>query len=270
MSLTRFVLVSEARTGSNLLMYAIADHPEVICYGECFREHSNEHFRTHIDGSPHAWHRVRGGIHHELLPEFDIDIPARTVLEEYIYRSDYPAGKRAVGFKYQWFQGRPASPWSTTRGLLQELADLRIIHLHRQNLLEQIASARLAQATKQWIVSHESDLPVDPPKIHLPVSRVEAFFADQSRNLKLIAEHFRSHRYLRLSYEDLVSDFAQRYEEVQQFLSLTIHAPPPPRTIKQSRQRMPDAIENYGELKAAFVNTPWAGFFREDDSQAVC
>jgi LPS sulfotransferase NodH len=261
-----FVIVSEARTGSNLLMYAVADHPEVICYGECFSEHSNEYYRTHIDSSHRAWHLVRGGIHQEFLPEFDIDTPAQTVLEQFIYRRDYPDQIRAVGFKYQWFQGRPASPWSATRSLLGEMPDLRVIHLHRQNLLEQIASARLARATKQWVVWDEQGLPAEQPKIHLPVAVVQAFFVDQSRNLKFIAEHFRSHRYLRVSYEELVSNFAAHYEEIQQFLELTIHPVPKPRTLKQSRLRMRDAIENYAELQGAFAHTPWADFFDQDVS----
>ncbi len=35
----------------------------------------------------------------------------------------------------------------------------------------EVATARLAQATQQGIVSHESDAPVDPLKIHLTVSQ---------------------------------------------------------------------------------------------------
>lgn len=124
---TRFVVLSEARSGTSLLTDTLNSHPEIICHGEIFHPDP----ATHLRGS---------------LAELSInDMMALRENETGIVEAAFnQVGVRAAGFKMWRSQNERAC-----LQLLQSETCRKIIY-ERENKLAQFSSRILAQALNVW------------------------------------------------------------------------------------------------------------------------
>jgi hypothetical protein len=133
---TRFIILSDARTGSNLVQQALNSHPNIVCFREIFNLRPD-----YIDYDVERWHPMSAE---------DLELRAAdpgAFLSKRIF-CEHESGIRAVGFKFHyghfWFHEKllPA---------LTEDTGLRVVHLQRRNQLRTLVSLRVVEQTGMWL-----------------------------------------------------------------------------------------------------------------------
>jgi len=229
---TRFIVVSRQRSGSNLMVNALQSHPQFKVYGELFRGGADESVKTAVRKS------------------------ASDYLDKNIF-NNYPSAIKAVGFKifYQhpvWDQS--GSVWR----YLQEVEDIRVIHLRRRNLLKAFVSWKIAQKTDVWKQANDSSVELDKRVVISPEECV-AFFEKTLEQEKIADERFSGKPLLQTTYETLTSQFNEQMDLIQKFLNVD-SLPLSMKTVKQNPESLSDLILNYDELSHAFSGTRWEAY----------
>lgn len=229
---TRFIVLSRQRSGSNLLVNALQSRPEFKVYGELFRGGADESVKAAVLKS------------------------ASDYLDKNVYKN-YPPEIKAVGFKifYQhpiWDQS--GSVWR----YLQEMEDLRIIHLRRSNLLKAFVSWKIAQKTDVWKQANDSSIELDK-RVEIDPAECVAFFEKTQEQEKIADERFSGKPLLQTTYETLTSQFDEQMGLIQQFLNVDPQ-PLSMKTVKQNPESLSDLIMNYDELSHAFSGTRWEAY----------
>jgi LPS sulfotransferase NodH len=242
---TPFIVLGRSRVGSNLLRSLLNDHPQIVAFGEVFRD-VNE-----LD-----WDHV-GYFQTDSARELIQQDPVRFIERRLLGR--YPKAVRAVGFKLFYYHARTGAqagvwPWLVGR------RDIRVIHLKRGNLLQTHVSRKRAALTGQWV--NTSGAPDRTVTLELDVDEMLRDF-EQTRAWEADAdETFAEHPLLQVQYEQLASNFASEARRLSEFLSVEPRDVRPS-TFQQSTQPLSATIANYHELKARVAGTPWSTFFAE-------
>lgn len=252
---TRFIILARARTGSNYLRTLLRSHPSVIVSNEILRE------TAMIDGAVVKEPRIDWSCrHYWTTPEILALRETRPLefLENTVFRAFRPH-VRAVGFKLFYNHARVAPrcdiwPW------IEANRSIHVLHLKRRNLLRVHLSFVQAARSDQW---HDM---VGRPSIQEPV-RLDAAEClacfEQTRAWEAEADlRFSGHPKLEVIYETLTHPDTGISRDIQSFLHLDV-VELRPKTHKQSRLPLPEAILNYSELKSRFASTPWSSFFDE-------
>jgi LPS sulfotransferase NodH len=241
----KFVIVGIARTGSTLLVDLLNAHSQVQAFGELFRSLD----AVGWDVRPFATYQSP-----RLLALYRNDPIA--FLERSVFRR-WPAEYAAVGFKLFYHHAR-RPPHSRLWDYLSEDSSIGIIHVKRANMLAQYCSLQMAHRTNQW----SSDrVPMrDPPPIRLEIDACREHFTAVRAWEEECALLFKSHEIIDVRYEELVAHRDREMRAVQEFLGLR-HEPVGTRLVRQRRRPLSQGIANYEDLKRAFANTRWAGFF---------
>ena len=281
---TRFVILSAARTGSNLLASALNTGEHIVCFRELFNGRSG-FIDYHVEG-------------YDNRSAEDLALRNRDFarfLEERIF-VPWPERVRAVGFKmpYEHFLWFPDMlTW------LQERPRVHVLHLRRRNMLRALVSLRVAQKTGGWVedvpftlaqaltlryamkaARHPLEAMTAIKRLLWPAKAGKAepawkserepvsFTADECRfyfdwSERTGAEYdeaLKANPVLALSYEELVGDRRRALGEVQRFLDV-------PReglfltTRQQNPEPLRELLANYDELRAEFQGTRYADFF---------
>lgn len=181
----KFVILSNARSGTSLLVSSLNAHPDVLCHGEIFHRRPRNH--------------LKGG-----LAELDADEIARlrATPQELVSRafSAAPAA-RAVGFKMWRIQNE-----EICTQLLDDESIGKII-LERKNKLALFSSKFLARHTGVWnLASHRKrTAPVQAEPLRFDAKQLRKFVAQQSALFTFYRSHARG-PVLDLTYRDLVTD----------------------------------------------------------------
>ena len=225
-----FIILTRARSGSNLLSSYLNSHPNIRADGEIFES---------LQGRRH------------------VDILRKTFARQPFY-------VRAKGFKLFYdhpYDGDGGALWRD----LESFGGLRVIHLKRDNILHTLVSYKLAAQTNDWIrlQKHRS---TQRGKSVMSVSFTPEELAsgfEQTRIWQRSAdERFPKTSVLTVTYEDLVADRDATFRRICAFLKVA-YRPPKTYLLKQNRQTMRQTVSNYDELKSAFAATEWASFFDE-------
>jgi LPS sulfotransferase NodH len=240
-----FVVLGRSRVGSNLLRSLLNAHPQIVAFGEVFR-----------DAKTLDWDHV-GYFQTGAASAMVAHDPVRFVDAHLLGR--YPRDVRAVGFKLFYYHAREGPQAGVWPWLLQR-RDIRVIHLKRTNLLQTHVSRKRAALTGKWVnTSGEPDKAVT---LRLDYDEVLADF-EQTRAWESECDRaFASHSLLQIEYEQLASDFRAEARRLERFLGVEPHVVHPS-TFQQSTQRLAATVANYHELKARFAGTPWIAFFTE-------
>lgn len=235
-SVVPFIVLCGARTGSNMLVEVLAQHPEIEAYIEPLN------VRVHGDA-------VRGRRARES------DDGAAFV--RHIFSPVRPE-VRAAGFKIlyaQAQQGALATAWRE----LESREDLVVIDLVRENLLEMLVSHRLAEFTGRWKASFQGGRPA-PERVVLSFHDCHEYFADYAAQRHAAIARFRGRRILPVSYEELCGKTGAVVGRICEALGV---APHQPRAVseKQERKAMRERLENYAELQRAFAGSAHARYF---------
>lgn len=242
---TRFIILARSRTGSNFLRGMLNAHPQVLTYGEIFRNNDQVDFA--VDG-------YTAGPRVVALYQRD---PLRFLAEHVYHRR--PRSLQAVGFKLFYYHAQ-AEPWRQVWDHLQAMPGLKIIHLKRRNMLHTHLSRARAERSNRW-VNTSGELEETGP-IVLDYAECLADF-ERTRQWEADADRFFAGRELvELFYEDLAADTEAHMARLQAVLGVEPMALAP-QTHQQRKQPLSAAIANYGELQARFAGSPWEGFFDE-------
>ena len=242
---TPFIVLGRSRVGSNLLRGLLNAHPQVLAYGEVFRD-------TRAQDWDHTGYFQAASDAALLQGE-----PVRFIEARVFGR--YPRGVRAVGFKLFYYHARDGAQAGVWPCLLAR-RDLRVIHLKRGNLLETHLSRKRAALTGQWVnTSGQQEravtLSLDFDEMLADFQQTRAWEADCDRA-------FADHPLAQVQYERLAADYVSEARRLQEFLGVEPRAVAPS-TFQQSRQPLSATITNYHELKARCAGTPWSDFFTE-------
>ena len=293
--MTRFIVLGDARTGSNMLVDGLNSHPQIVCFREIlnYLQDSVDYGVAGYDDHDPDWFAARKSD------------PAR-FLRERIF-SGHAAGVRAAGFKLHYahiwgFEPEYEGLFQRVLDALTRDVDLRVVHLQRRNQLRSLLSLRLAQASGIWMegrtdgerapLTHSAPRtgarslaqrladrlrgvesppePGAPPPsaarpeaIKLDVADCAAHFARVDAEIARFNALFDGHKMLMTSYEELVAS-PRAHDDVQRFLGVE----PQPLTValrRQNPQPLSQLIANFDELKRAFSDTPYRAFFRDED-----
>ncbi len=245
---TQFIILSRSRSGSNYLVDLLNCHQGITCFNELFSRSGVTYW-----GLPGYGSRSYKSSRFRHVKESD---PVNFLLT-YIY-NQHPVSVSAVGFKLFYNQaknGDSRSLWD----YLSKLYDLKIIHLQRRNLLNIVASKKIAETNNEWIKRGRHSY---NKKMRITLSHDECvaqFVKTRSWEIES-AELFKSQRIMDIYYEDLVSDLENVMGNVQDFLGVErqhLSAT----TRKQSTMPISDVIDNFQELKVSFKATEWESLF---------
>jgi hypothetical protein len=239
----RFILLGRSRIGTNFLRGLLNDHPQVVLFGEIFRNYNT------VDFAYPGYEETPG-----LLSSLQKD-PIR-FLETRVY-GRLPDQISAVGFKIFYYHARDEA-WGPLWEHLVDQTSLRVIHMKRRNILKTHLSRRKAALTDSWVKTKQQVMKDIPVRLDfedcLEDFRQTRAWEDEFDRL------FAHHPTLEVVYEDLSEDYQAQMERVQKFLDLPLE-PVRPKTYKQASLPLSQAIENYDELQTRFAGTPWEGFF---------
>jgi LPS sulfotransferase NodH len=244
----RFVVVGIARTGSTLLVNLLNDHSRVLAFGELFRSPET------IGWDIAPFNTLRSA---KLLALYSAD-PV-VFIDECIFRR-WPRGWGAVGFKLFYYHARQL-PFSRVWEYLAANRDIRILHIKRRNILEQYYSLQQAHKTNVWASSKVAGANEQPP-LRLEIDACRQHFTWVRCLEDDCTQFFKAHEMKEVYYEDLAANSGREMKGVQDFLGLD-HERLSVKMARQRRRPLSDAIVNYAELKCAFEDTPWAGFFED-------
>ena len=230
---TRFIVLTKARTGSNLLVNSLQSHPDMKVFGELFRGGVDDAVKALILNS------------------------AEDYFQNHVFKQ-YGRGIKAVGFKMFYkhpVYDRAGKVWR----YLLNMDDLKVIHLRRKNILRALVSMKIAKKTDIWKESNESRDMLSK-RVELTVDECRDYF-EQTRKWEDDAnEKFADNPRMELTYEELTSDYQIQMRSIQEFLDVD-PIKLQPMTAKQNPEALSELIVNYEELKKHFSGTEWGVFF---------
>lgn len=243
---SRFVILSNSRSGSNLLVSLLSSHGQVQCEGEVLNDFQAERI---------IWRDRRPTDPTDLaLRESD---PIR-FLETKVFAPESD-DVRSCGFKI-FYQHGQREAWQCVWPYLQGMPDLRVIHLVREDQLARVLSNHVAQETKRWFIRDAAEAHHDL-RVTLDVEACRAEFERGAQWHQRRAALFAAHDVLPLTYEQLADDMPDQCDRILRYLGVELRPLSTP-LVKQLRQSPAETIANYDELRAAFLGSPWEGLFR--------
>ena len=139
---------------------------------------------------------------------------------------------------------------------LQHKHNFKILHIHRENVLERCASEILANQTQIWRSSQHqpNNITIEVP----PKTLFKLYLKYKSQNELVQFLNFPC--IYHILYEEVVANMSLIFKKIQQFLEIPIH-PIEPSTIKQICVPMHILIDNYDDLQLMFQNTALHKYF---------
>lgn len=234
----RFMIACAARTGSTMLVRALRSHPGLLVHGEVWGD-----ALVGLDG-PLARACEADPAAFAALEASRFDEPAAT-----LRRFLEPHGALGVGFKLK-FDELVRPQWSGIRQLVEADQGLRIVFLHRHDLLRRYLSHQIV--LRQTGVTNVPVGGALPPVQPFAID-VEDCLRDIARTRARTREFeaaFAAHPSLQVVYEELAADPQAECERVFDFLGVA------PVAVRVATERIvrapPEALVlNYDELRTA-------------------
>ena len=241
----KFIIMGMPRSGSNLLASSLRSRKNIITYGELFNEKSRE--RRDI-----LWDTAGYRTTDKALILRDADPIA--FLESMVFKR-MPTYVQALGFKL--FYHHADDNWERVWPYLQG-QDLKVLHLKRRNYLKVLLSISVAMRTKQFVSRNITN------------SRQQSITLDYNECLhwfemtKAWENKFDTYfdDSLILYYEDLVKNYAQIMQNIQEYLNVRVGETRSP-LKKQSQLTLDKAITNFDQLRRQFSGSEWEVFFEQ-------
>ena len=235
---THFVILTHPRSGSNLLVHALRQHPGTRMYGELFQEEIE----------------VRSTAFRSQREMYDAGSDGAAFLAERIFvEDDDDPELLAVGFKLFRTQAREPEAQSAWDYLIDR-KDLHVIHLNRDSGLDAFVSYCEAEISGRWLAEPDEPIEAGPP-IRIDPERCLEFLDCNLSHRDWVRQAFHAHPLLELSYErHLAADFGGALRDVQAFLGLPA-VPVPPPLRKQAVRPLAERVANYAESIALLRHT---------------
>lgn len=212
---TRFVVLSQPRTGSSLLCGSIRWHPQILMQGEVLNQH---------------YHRTT-------LPTDDGAERLRTALSFTTHD--------AVGCKLHACQPDPGwDHWESAWDYLASDPTIRVIHLYRENELAQLASWKIAEILERW--GDQTDVS-ERPTIDVARGELTWFHRFNSALYRVRLNRLQHHPMLPITYEALRDDWPVALERVLKFIGVD-PLPLDQCAVKGESRPLSEVISNYREI----------------------
>jgi LPS sulfotransferase NodH len=223
----KFILISHARSGSNLVINAFKSHPHLEVAHEIFAGHNR-----------------------------NIGESFEPILENLFNKK--PRSIKAVGCKIFYYH-LTNEEWEK----ISSISDLKVIHLKRKNRLRTITSLKIAFKTDQWGISKKSEgIEKDKKLIRLDFDEVLKKIEEIDSWERQTEERFKNHSLKNIYYEDLAANPHDTIMDLVKFLGINnLEVPIQIKNKKQNLESLEELIENYQELKEKFKNTSWFYYF---------
>lgn len=214
-----FLILGEARTGTNLLADLLRSHPEVGVAGEILNPYNPEGIRLSFRSRSAVLRHIRRTLR-------ALDGVCRGA-QTHIYHFRLHRVPIEV--------------------LCQKLPELRFVVIHRRSLAEQFVSWKLAKQTGRWVGNsdaaiHKERCVVDPQEFRSWCANVRDRFAEVTACDSLWK------RAISIAYEDLATSAPEiMRQRVFPFLgveSMSVQT----RLRKQNPRSLPECVENYAEV----------------------
>lgn len=214
-----FAIISQGRTGSNLLSRALDNRHDIQVLEEIL--HPNCKMKLpHEDGR-------------------------RRILEAFYHAND---NMEAVGMKLHVTQPSLLMPqWESAWRVIEDHDDIKLIVLGRRSVVEQLASFKVAMQTGLW--GDQSALGSDRPKFRIDPEELRWFAECQRGMLQARIGSIAPARMYHVHYESLVNDWPSITLEILQFLDLPVSPALQMPIRKQEHRPLEEIILNWDEIK---------------------
>lgn len=225
-----FIVLTRSRTGSNMLLSLLNNHPNINVQGEIFSKLNGKDYKTVLNSG---------------FPK-------------------QPFYIKASGFKIFYYHplDNPASDvWND----LVKMKDLHVIQLKRRNVLRSLISSKIAANRNVWrsVESKgEAAETLSERAVELTEEDLKNGFEYTKHWIGEAEQRFSDHPFLTLSYEDLVNDSEASLRETCRFLGVQYRPLETP-LKRQNPESMKALVRNYEELKGAFQGTEWQSYFED-------
>ena len=204
-----FVISCAARTGSTMLVHMLRTHPGIICHGEVY---TGDKVGTLTANYPLK--RQNPELESELLRCY------RELPEIFFYKYVYDLqGRSVVGFKFKTSELFDPK-YSHVAKILIEDIDIKVVHLHRSDLVAQYISHQvvLNQTGITFVTKPEDRTPIEQFNVDLKHFRdyVNNVFHKEQSSLDCYSKH----RGYYISYEDIVSESEPAINSLQEFIGV--------------------------------------------------
>jgi LPS sulfotransferase NodH len=212
---TRFVVLSQPRTGSSLLCGSIRWHPQILMQGEILN---------------HRYERA--------------DLPADSGADR-LRAALSVTTHAAVGCKLHACQPDPGSePWESAWDELFADPTIKVIHLTRQETLAQLASWKIAEQLNRW--GDQTDV-ADRPVIRIDPAELAWFRRWNAMVYQVRLARLQRHTILPVTYESLRDHWPATVDGVLRFLGVE-PIPLDPCATRNETRPLHEVISNYHEL----------------------
>jgi LPS sulfotransferase NodH len=225
----KFVIISDSRTGSTLLMQLLNSHPEILCFGEEFKN-------LKIFSCRQIWNKI--------------------------YRKR-PKSVNWVGFKLFYFH-----PWQSNDhqvwDFLEADKNVLIVHLTRRNILRSYVSKQIGLKTRKWTenINRPHEISEEEKKVKLDPEACRENFESISGYIEQTEKRFKDHKIIPVVYEDLDKDKQTIMDRIYKNLGVA-NFKVATYMKKQNPEKLEDLIVNYSDLKREFSGTKWEYLFEE-------
>jgi LPS sulfotransferase NodH len=186
----RYVNICSARTGSNLLLSYLSDHPNIDAHTEIFR----------------------------LLNGRTIE----DVYDEYFGRK--PRRIHAAGCKVFYDHPFDGNPGDLMTWFLHHPRPHYFIHLMRRDRLRSFVSHKISRNLDLWFIKTFASRPeLSQRRVTIDIDEAKAYIRDLIRKEDRAKEMLQGHPYMQIYYEDFIADQQNTLALVQDFLKLKVH-----------------------------------------------
>lgn len=223
------IIIADARTGSNLLGYALDGHDE-INYGDEILSESvfviNDYCKK--------WY-INHGIHINRLPRISSEMREVVASPEYI---DYVTKEYNL-FKLLYYHIKNSR-------LIEYICSgiFKIIHLKRKSVIDKCISLLVAQRDDGFLYWKK---PIKKRPIHIKIETLNSMINTMIVNEQSWSERLKNIAVLNIYYEDMVDNWDETIELCLDFMNLE-HQKLPKTTFKAISCKNIDLVENRQEV----------------------
>lgn len=219
----KFIILSNHRSGTFLLMTSLKGHDNIKMFGEYYVV-----IKHYIDtGYPRVKHRSMKEICENIFLSENSNHTAVGLVQHRIKHDD------VMFFDY-----------------LFNNKDIKIIFLDRENLLRRFISDEIAISTTTWQCrKSKGDEQIEPIDVKFNSDKFLRNVISYNERKEFYIEKFKQHNVHHITYERLLSNFDNELEQIQKFLNVDVINLKPD-TKKQINKPINEIITNYSEMEA--------------------
>jgi hypothetical protein len=206
----KFLISCAARTGSTMLVHLLRSHPDVICHGEAFRKDSIA-----------ALHGRYGALRQDGLGD-QLSRYRQQHPGAFLYDVIFDRQNRAVaGFKFKTDE-QFLDPWADIAKLVERDRDIKIIRLHRRDLLDQYVSHQVVLRHGVATTLKAGAAPPDVRPFRIDPAVILSYLDAVRRRDRRADEVYSDHRQFQIAYEDLLDEAHPVRGELLGFLGVPV------------------------------------------------